>query len=94
MSKDPFDVADPFDPLPVCKYGPPPETTRGHTTAPMAHVILKLVSDNDSLECTLAEFLEANADDPEAAKAIALPLGGSVQVGGGASPLWTITRIT
>jgi hypothetical protein len=47
----------------------------------------------DSEDCSLLEFCRVN-EDPEIRRAVAdLPPGESVDGGGGAAPIWIVTRV-
>jgi len=51
------------------------------------------LDDGSAAECTLAEFLETNAEDEETCDAVrGLCVDASVRVGGGAAPAFDITR--
>lgn len=49
--------------------------------------------DGESIKTSLADFLEANADDPDACSSVsALACGQQVVLGGGAAPYLTVTH--
>jgi len=61
--------------------------------AALAADLLTINSDGDVQTCTVAEFVEANADDADLCDdVLALAPGTSTWSGGGAEPLVTITR--
>lgn len=102
-----FDLNDLSDPFPGCKTAegkPSPEclVCQGCTADHLAELdeaialyALYVHDGDDAVTCTLAAFIDDNADgidDEDIANIRALAVGDSVRFGGGAAPLFTVTR--
>jgi hypothetical protein len=57
-------------------------------------VVLEVRSDGIAMNVTLADFANSNSDAPDVvAEARTLPVGNSITVGGGAAPVFIVTRV-
>ena len=73
------------------------DTARPELTPDQLARDLRVDIDGDETTCSLAALLVANVDglsDEEWLAVCALDVGASISGGGGAAPVWTVTRVS